>query len=346
MPRMEPKPSNETTPKNGTTVGVLLTNLGTPDAPTAAAVRKYLREFLSDPRVVKLPRALWWPILYGFILPLRPRRSAAAYQKIWTDEGSPLRSISQAQVEQLQDRVNTATGGKVRIALAMRYGNPAIGEALNTLRNAGLTHLLVLPLYPQYSATTTASTIDAVHAALTSWHEIPELRTITDYHEETGYIDALAASVREARGNRTAAENGKLLISFHGIPQAYVDAGDNYDQQCRQTARLLVKRLGLSEKQWQLSFQSRLGARPWLQPYTDITLKEWAADGIKNVDVICPGFAADCLETLEEINIGNRTTFLQAGGENFHYISALNTREDHLAMLRDLVLRNVKDWLN
>jgi ferrochelatase len=332
--------------KNAERTGVLLTNLGTPDAPTTASVRTYLREFLSDPRVVRLPRALWWPILYGYILPLRAKRSAKAYAKIWTEQGSPLRSISQAIANQLQQRFDGAglAGYPIKVVLGMRYGKPSIRQALETLHAGRTTRLLVLPLYPQYSTTTTASTLDEVTAVMKTWQWSPTFKMVNDYYQAPAYIDALAASVRNALVSRNAEDSRKLMMSFHGIPESYSNAGDPYQQQCRETARLLAERLTLAPEQWQLTFQSRLGARRWLQPYTDATLKQWAAEGTKSVDVVCPGFPADCLETLEEIDMQNRSTFLHHGGERFHYVPALNTREDHLTMLSDLIIENIQDW--
>jgi len=320
-------------------IGVLLTNLGTPEAPTTAAVRRYLAEFLSDRRVVDRPRWLWLPVLHGVILRLRPRRSAHAYQKVWTDEGSPLLNFGRRQQLALQQRLP----GDVPVVLAMRYGQPSIAAGLQQLRAAGVTRVLLIPLYPQYSGSTTASTFDAVAAAWSRWPRLPELRMVMDYHDQDGYIQALANSVRDYWNQHGRGE--KLLLSFHGTPQAMSDAGDPYYLQCQTTARLLAQRLQLSDDQCQLTFQSRFGPEAWLQPYTDKTLEALAQQGVGRVDVLCPGFSADCLETLEEIAMLNRDLFLQAGGRDYHYIPALNDREDHIAMLAGLVRQYTQGWL-
>ncbi|HET7369622.1 MAG TPA: ferrochelatase [Gammaproteobacteria bacterium] len=316
-------------------LGVLLTNLGTPDAPTAPAVRRYLREFLSDPRVVDLPRAAWNPILYGFILPLRPRRSAAAYAKIWQPEGSPLLVHSVAQCNALQVALDARSDKPTVVALGMRYGTPSIASGLEELRRHGCRRIIVLPLYPQFSATTTASTFDAVARTLRGWRDLPALSFINEYYRRADYIEALAASVREFRTAHGSGE--KLLLSFHGLPQSHVDAGDPYEQQCRETGARLAAALGLDDDEWTVAFQSRLGAAAWLKPYTADTVHEWGQAGLKTVDVICPGFAADCLETLEEIAIRNGEYFRAAGGESLRYVPALNARDDHIAVLADMI---------
>lgn len=323
-------------------LGVLLLNLGTPDAPTVPAVRRYLAEFLGDPRVVELPRALWWMILNGVILRVRPKRSAHAYQSVWTEEGSPLLAISRRQAAALQERLSARMPGPVRLELGMRYGNPSVPDALARLSAAGARRLLVLPLYPQYSATTTASTFDAVARELMTWRWIPELRFITRYHDDPGYVAALASSVREhwsAHG-----EPDRLLFSFHGIPKEYFENGDPYHCHCQKTARLTAEALGLPRERWQVSFQSRVGTKEWLRPYTDELLKEWGAAGVGKVQVVCPGFSADCLETLEEVAVENRDYFLAAGGQAYEYIPALNDRAAHMDMLVDLVLRHAAGW--
>ncbi len=317
--------------------GVLLINLGTPDAPTPEALRRYLREFLSDPRVVDLPRWQWLPLLHGVILRTRPKRSAAAYARIWTKDGSPLRLYTERLAEGLQ----RSLGLPVRIA--MRYGNPRIEAGLQELRRAGVERLIALPLYPQYSATTTATAYDALGETLRHWRHVPPLRWVGDYHREPEYIDALARSVE--RHWQTRGQGERLLLSFHGLPERYAREGDPYPEQCRATAEALVARLGLSEGQWALSYQSRFGREPWLTPYTDETLVHWAREGVRAVDVICPGFATDCLETLEEIAMENRDHFLAAGGERFHYIPALNDHPDHVRLLAGLVRREGQGWL-
>lgn len=315
--------------------GVLLVNLGTPDAPTPVAIRRYLREFLSDSRVVELPRALWLPVLYGFILPFRPKKLAHAYSAVWSERGSPLLAVSQQQALNLQ----ALLGADVPVALGMTYGNPSLGDALSELKQKGVGRIVVLPLYPQYSGTTTASVFDGIARVLARERHIPELRTINDYHAHPAYIEALAASVRAYRQTHGASEH--LLMSFHSIPQRYVNQGDPYDVQCKKTAALLAEALQLKPEQWSLSFQSRLGREPWLQPYTDIVLPQYAARGIKTLDVICPGFSADCLETLEEVAIRYRADFLAAGGADFRYIPALNADEQHIRMMQALVQETI-----
>jgi ferrochelatase len=323
-------------------LGVLLINLGTPDAPTTTAVRRYLTEFLADPRVIEGPRFIWWLILHGFILRVRPARSAKAYQSVWTEQGSPLLTISQRQAAALQQRLDARLAGSVQVELGMRYGNPSIVSALNRLRDASIRRLLVLPLYPQYSGTTTGSTFDAVTRALAGWRWLPEMRFITQYHDEPAYIAALVESV-QAYWNQHG-EPQRLLFSFHGIPKDYFLNGDPYHCQCHKTARLVSEGLGLARERWQLSFQSRVGNKEWLKPYTDEVLKEWGAAGVESVHVVCPGFAADCLETIEEIGEENRQYFLGAGGKTYGYIPCLNDGEAHMDMLADLIQRHTLGW--
>ncbi len=323
-------------------IGVLVTNLGTPAAPTTAAVRRYLAEFLADRRVVELPRWLWLPILYGVILAVRPRRSAAAYRQVWTEEGSPLLVNAQRQALALQDALDGHGRGNLKVVLGMRYGEPAIDAALKGLRKWGARRVLVLPLYPQYSASTTASTCDAVFEALARVRRIPELRLVSDYHDHPGYIEALAQSVRAAR--RGSDHHGRLLMSFHGLPQRYCDAGDPYHTQCLETARLVAARLDEPPENWAVAFQSRVGRQKWLQPYTEELLREWAQAGVRRVQVLCPGFSADCLETLEEIAIRGAELFRECGGESLHYIPALNDRPAHIAALADIVRTHTLDW--
>lgn len=321
--------------------GVLLTNLGTPDAPTPSALRRYLAEFLWDRRVVEIPRPLWWLILHGVILRTRPARSARKYQAIWTAEGSPLLAISRKQAKALAETLAARCPGPVRVVLGMRYGNPSIPAALAELRTAGVQRLLVLPLYPQYSAATTASTFDAIAAELQTWRWLPELRFIAQYHDHPAYLDALAASLRAARAEQAGE---RLLFSFHGLPKRNLLAGDPYHCQCHKTARLVAERLGLGPEQWAVAFQSRFGRAEWLQPYTSVLLADWAKAGVKRVDVACPGFAADCLETLEEIAHENRQTFLDAGGERYRYLPALNDAPDHIAALAGLIEQHAAGW--
>jgi len=323
-------------------LGVLMLNLGTPEAPTPTAVRRYLAEFLGDPRVVEVPRPVWWLILHGVILRVRPNRSAKAYQAVWTDRGSPLLDVARRQAAGLQALLKERIGEEVRVELGMRYGKPSAAEALARLKGANVRRLLVLPLYPQYSATTTASTFDAVTNELSTWRWLPEMRFINHYHDERGYVDALAASIRAAWAEHGEPE--RLLFSFHGIPKRYFMAGDPYHCHCHKTARMVAERLGLDDDSWMVSFQSRVGRDEWLQPYTDETLKLWGADGVRSVHVIAPGFSADCLETLEEIDVENRNYFLEAGGETYHYIPCLNDDPEHLGMLAGLVERHCAGW--
>ncbi|MGE5115697.1 MAG: ferrochelatase [Betaproteobacteria bacterium] len=320
---------------------VLLCNLGTPDAPTAAALRRYLAEFLADPRVVEIPRALWWPILHGIILRTRPRRSAAKYASIWTAEGSPLRVWTDKQARLLAGYLGER-GHPVRVRWAMRYGSPSIPDALDALKLEGAARVLVLPLYPQYSAATTASAFDAVFAWAARTRALPELRFVNHYHDEPLYIRALEERVREHW--RREGQGEKLVLSFHGMPERTLQLGDPYHCECRKTARLLGERLQLPPERMLVTFQSRFGRARWLEPYTEPTLRRLAAEGVRRVDVMCPGFAADCLETLEEIGIEARAAFLAAGGRDFHYIECLNDQHAGIAALADLAIRHLQGW--
>jgi ferrochelatase len=322
--------------------GILITNLGTPDQPTPPAVRRYLAEFLSDPRVIETPRAIWWPVLHGIILRTRPRRSAHAYARIWSDNGSPLLDITRKQAAAIRESLAGRVAGPFHVEVAMRYGNPSIHYALERLRQAGIRRLLVFPLYPQYSATTTASTIDAVTMVLKTWRWLPELRVINHYHDDEGYIGALVESIRSHWAVQDKA--AKLLFSFHGLPRKYFLSGDPYYCECMKTARLTAEQLELREEEWLVTFQSRFGLMEWLQPYTDKTLIRWGQAGTSSVDVICPGFSADCLETLEEINILNRDLFIGNGGKRYAYIAALNDDATHISALTDLILRHCQGW--
>jgi ferrochelatase len=323
-------------------LGILLVNLGTPDAPTKSAVRRYLAEFLSDPRIVELPRLLWQVILHGIILRTRPKRSANAYASIWTEEGSPLLVISNRQRTALEKRVPSYLNGKFQVALAMRYGNPSIPEVLQSLRRTNVQRLLVLPLYPQYSATTSASIFDAVTEELQRWRRIPEVRFIQHYCQQEAYTSALSGLIDDFRATHGAAQ--KLLFSFHGIPEDYYEAGDPYPDECRATVDAVVDKLGLNEDQWQIAFQSRLGSQEWVKPYTDATLKQWGAEGIESVQVVCPAFSTDCLETLEEIAVENRDCFLHSGGQEYAYIPALNDDPRHIDMLAKLIHQHAQGW--
>lgn len=323
-------------------LGVLLVNLGTPDAPTPTAVRRYLKQFLSDPRVVELPRPLWWLILNGFILRFRPARSARAYQKIWTDAGSPLLLYSTDIVNGVQQQLSSRLAGNVHASLGMSYGQPSLAAALDELHERNTRRIIVLPLYPQYSGTTTGSVFDDVTRMLSRRRWVPELRFINHYHDAPGYIAALAASIREnwqehGRGDR-------LLFSFHGVPRETLDQGDPYHCHCQKTARLVAASLELDDADWLISFQSRVGRAEWLRPYTDESIEELGKQGLGRLDVVCPGFAVDCLETLEEIAMQNAELFREAGGSNLHYIPALNAREDHIAFLARLIEKHAGGW--
>lgn len=325
--------------RTGARTGILLTNVGSPDAPTAKAVRPYLAEFLGDRRVIELHPLLWKPVLHGILLNTRPRRSARLYQNIWGDEGSPLVAILRKQAQGLQALL--AAGGEETpiVEIGLRYGNPSIADAMGRLREAGCTRLLVFPLFPQYSATTTATSLDAVFSELMRWRWVPELRTINDYHTHPLYIDALAHSVEETWAREGRAE--KLLVSFHGIPRSYSDAGDPYHSQCLKTGRLLGERLGLAADDYTIAFQSRLGPIEWLQPYTDETVEAWGKAGVKSVQALCPGFSADCLETVDEVGREAAHTFHEAGGGALTYIPSLNDRADHLAALHAIVQQHL-----
>jgi len=326
-----------------TPIGVVLANLGTPDAPDAPALRRYLREFLLDPRVIELPRPLWWLVLHLAVLPFRPRKSAALYRKVWTTEGSPLLVIARRQAAGVAALLAREVPAPLHVRVAMRYGNPSLRAALRELAGLGCRRIVALPLYPQYAAVTTGSTFDAIAAELAGWRWVPELRMIHPYHDEPAYVAALADSVREAWAAAPAAE--QLLFSFHGIPRRYFLAGDPYFCHCQKTARLVAERLQLPRERYEVSFQSLFGREEWLRPYTEETMRAMAARGVRSLDVVCPGFSADCLETLEEIDGLNREIFLHAGGERYRYIPALNDRPDHLRLLADLVLRNLAGWI-
>lgn len=325
--------------KNMTKIGVLITNTGTPDDPTAKSVRRYLREFLSDKRVVQIPKIMWLPILYGLVLPLRPKKSAKLYQKIWTPAGSPMRVIMQRLTTELQNKLLSQ---QIEVVMGMNYGNPSIPAALSYLQSKLVDEIAVLPLFPQYSHTTTASTFDRVSQFnFRSLHrDSPHLIYIESYADDTDYIKALASSVRSAWATRTPAQH--LLISFHGIPQRFVQAGDPYQSQCETTTRLLAEALKLTPEQWTLCYQSQFGYDKWLKPSTQDLFVELPKRGIKNIDVICPGFAIDCLETLEEIAIRGEETFIHAGGEKINYIPALNESNLHVNTLANVILQQLQ----
>jgi ferrochelatase len=324
---------------------VLLVNLGTPASPEPAAVRRYLKEFLADPRVVEIPRAIWLPILYGVILTVRPKKSAAKYAAIWTEQGSPLLFHSEQQALLLRGYLGDR-GLDVDVRLAMRYGEPSIPRLLAEMREAGIERVLVLPLYPQYSATTTATVFDAIHAEYARYRNVPEVREVKHFHDHLGYIEALRRSVLDhwARHGSLADAGGKLVMSFHGVPRRTLDLGDPYHCECLKTGRLLAESLGLQPQHYVVTFQSRFGKAEWLQPYTAPTLRELGRQGVPRVDVICPGFVADCLETLEEINIEGRAEFGNAGGKTFHYIACLNESAPFIHALVDLTTTHLQGW--
>lgn len=343
MPRLLPEPAFQ----HGTAAktAILLVNLGTPTAPTPPALRRYLKQFLSDPRVVELPRLLWWPILNGIILNLRPKKSAAKYAAIWTPEGSPLKVHTEQQAkllaQEMQKRLGVAAEHLI-VDWAMRYGAPAIDERLSALKAAGARRILLIPLYPQYAGSTSATVIDEAAGWLRRCRNQPELRYIRSFANHPAYIAALAASVRDywALHGRP----NKLLISFHGVPRATLEQGDPYHCECHQTGRLLAEALGLAQEEWLLTFQSRFGKTEWLQPYTAPTLVKLAQEGVARVDVICPGFTGDCLETLEEIALEGKADFLAAGGSAYHYLPCLNERSDWISSLADLAIEHMGHW--
>ena len=335
----EPAHSHGTTEQTG----ILLVNLGTPDAPTPQAVRRYLKEFLSDPRVVELPRLLWWPILNGIILNTRPKKSAAKYASVWTKEGSPLRVHTEKQAVLLQGFLGERTKAPFVVEHAMRYGTPSIPAVLRKLMEQDCRRILVVPMYPQYSASTTATVTDIVFAELQQMRDTPALRTVRDFHDQPGYIGALADNINDYWMKNGRPE--KLVMSFHGLPRDSVDKGDPYHAQCLHSGQLLAQALGLHGQQYLITFQSRFGRQEWLQPYTTATLKELGRQGTARVDVVCPGFVADCLETLEEIAQEGKEDFRHAGGGEYHYIPCLNGRESWMRALTDLVQQNLGGWI-
>ncbi len=321
--------------------GVLLVQLGTPDLPETGPVRRYLKQFLSDPRVVEIPALPWWLILNGVVLRTRPRKSAEKYAAIWSDEGSPLKVHTEAQAKYLQGYLGEA-GHAVAVNYAMRYGQPSIASVLEGMRERNVTRLLVLPMYPQYAASTTATVFDEVTRVLRTWRNLPELRFVRSFHVQPAYISALARHVRKAWGNEGPPD--KLVMSFHGVPQQTLLDGDPYHCECHATARCLAAELGLDGDRWQLTFQSRFGKARWLEPYTDSVLRELGHAGSKRVDVVCPGFVADCLETLEEIAIEGRETYEHAGGKDYRFIPCLNADPAFIQALTELVANHLKGW--
>jgi len=322
---------------------ILLVNLGTPDAPTAKAVRPYLKEFLSDSRVVEIPKAIWWFILNGIILNVRPKRSAEKYASVWMKEGSPLRVYTAKQAHLLEGYLSERSKAPFVVDYAMSYGNPSIANVLQKLKAQNCTRILVVPLYPQYAASSTATVFDRVFASVQTLRNVPAIRTIKHFHDDAGYINSLAANI-----NEYWMENGrpeKLVMSFHGVPQYTLEKGDPYHCECLKTGRLLAEELGLNKDQYVVSFQSRFGKAEWVKPYTTATLLELGQQKTKRVDVVCPGFVADCLETLEEIAMEGKEDFQHAGGGEYNYIPCLNDRGDWMHALTDMVMTNLQGWL-
>lgn len=326
------------------TVGILLVNLGTPENTKTSSVRKYLRQFLSDPRVIEVPKLLWWFILNLFILPFRPSKSAEAYKEIWTEEGSPLLLYSEEITKKIQEAFDERNLDiDFHVELAMSYGQPSIKSSLNKLRKKNARRILLLPMYPQYSSTTTGSVFENVTKELSKQRWIPEFRHINQYHDNKDYIETISESIREYWKSNGPCD--KLLFSFHGLPKQMLLEGDPYHCQCHKTARLISENLALSEDDWFVSFQSRLGPTKWLEPYTDETLKNWGESENGVVDVICPGFSVDCLETLEEIAMENAEYYEEAGGKELRYIPALNSQQKHINFLINLIEKNISDWI-
>ncbi|MBX9813015.1 MAG: ferrochelatase [Burkholderiales bacterium] len=323
-------------------IGVLLINLGTPEAPTAPAVRAYLREFLSDPRVVEIPRPVWWIILNLFVLTTRPRQSAARYAQVWMGEGSPLKVHTGRQATLLRGYLGERVKFPLVVDYAMRYGKPSIADKLRQLKTQNCDRILLAPLYPQYSASTTATAFDAAFACLSGMRNQPAIRTVRHFHDHTGYINALAQNIRDYWMKNGRPE--RLVMSFHGVPRFTLDKGDPYHCECQKTGRLLAEALQLKPEQYQITFQSRFGRAEWLKPYTAEVLTQLGKQKTGRVDVVCPGFVADCLETLEEIALEGKTLFVQAGGREYHYIPCLNERDDWIQALTDIVLKNLLGW--
>lgn len=324
-------------------IGILLVNLGTPDAPTAQAVRPYLAQFLGDPRVVEIPRAIWWLILNGIILYIRPKKSAKKYASVWLAEGSALRVYTEKQAILLKSYLGQRTDAPLVVDFAMTYGSPSISDVLQKLKEQNCQRILIVPMFPQYAASATAPVFDQVFSELQKMRNLPAIRTIKNFHDHAGYIKALAASINDYWIKNGRGE--KLVMSFHGVPQYALDKGDPYHCECQKTGRLLAEQLGLKPDQYTVSFQSRFGKAEWIKPYTTATLKELGTQKTRRVDMVCPGFVADCLETLEEIAMEGRDDFQHAGGGEYHYIPCLNDRDDWIHALTDLVMNNLQGWL-
>ncbi len=323
--------------------GILLLNLGTPDAPTRKALRRYLKEFLSDVRIIELPKFTWQLLLQGIILQRRPQRVAKLYKSIWTEDGSPLLVYTKSLSKKLETSLRLRSGSPVHVACGMRYGNPSVKSALRELKDKGCVRILFIPLFGQYSSTTVGSAFDAFASELMTWRWVPDIRTIHYFHDHPGYIAALAKRVTAHW--ETHGRGEKLLMSFHGVPKRYILAGDPYSCHCRKTARLLAEALGIDNSAYHVSFQSQFGKEEWIKPATDATLVEWAKAGMRKVDVMCPGFLVDCLETLEEIEVENKENFIKNGGEVYHYIPSLNDGEDFVSVLEDLCIEHGVGWL-
>lgn len=324
--------------------GVLLINLGTPDAPTAQALHPYLKEFLSNPRVIEIPKLIWWPILYGLILPFRPKKSAEKYAKIWMPEGSPLKVHTERQTKLLREELQTRLQNPPIVEYAMNIGKPSVATVMAKMQEQGCERILVIPLFPQYAASSTAAAMDNVFAVLKHLRNQPSIRTVKQYHDHPGYITALAQNVRDYWN--VHGQPDKLIISFHGTPRASLDKGDPYHCVCQKTGRLLAKALALNKNQYAVCFQSRFGKAKWLTPYTATTLAQLGKEQMQRVDVVCPGFVSDCLETLEEIAMEGKDTFIQAGGKEFHYIPCLNERGDWIQALADITCSHLQGWLD
>lgn len=322
---------------------VLLINLGTPDAPTGHAVRPYLKQFLSDPRVVEIPKPIWWLILNGIILNVRPKKSAAKYATVWMDEGSPLKVHTARQTDLLRQALQARTDAPLVVEYAMSYGNPSVESVLAKLKAENCQRILLLPMYPQYAASSSASALDAVYRQALQMRNMPALRSIKHFHDDAGYIQASAQNIRDYWTLHGRPD--KLVMSFHGVPRYTLEKGDPYHCECLKSGRLIAEALGLSKEHYIVSFQSRFGKAEWIKPYTTATLKALGKQGVKRIDVVCPGFVADCLETLEEIAQEGKEDFQHAGGGEYHYIPCLNQRPDWIAALSDLVLENVHGWL-
>jgi ferrochelatase len=322
---------------------VLLVNLGTPSQPDTPSVRFFLKQFLSDPRVIDYPPWLWSIILNFAILPIRSRKVSKLYQQIWLHEGSPLRVITLRQAQALQTKLSADAGAEIVVEVAMTYGSPSLQYGLDQLLSKGVERIVVLPLYPQYSATTTAAAFDGINELLRDVRNLPQLRWIKNYAHESSYINVLAQSIRRDREQREEKAD-LLLFSFHGLPERYIKLGDPYQAECEATAKQTATALGLADDQWRISYQSRVGKEKWIGPYTEATLRQFPKEGVKSIDVVCPAFACDCLETLEEIAVENKAVFLSAGGQHYHYIKALNDDQEHIDMLAGLIDRQLLGW--